>query len=165
MKKNLAIIVEDNTICIDGRCLSISENINFGLECNIHAIQWNEIEKKGHIEYKEKIPNKIITNIEKYKFVIDLYYAEIEKQKENQKQQAEELELNINWEELFKKIRTSKLYESDWTQLADNNLSESQKESWKKYRQDLRDLPNKVTDYKTLCKDLNYKDWPTTPIN
>lgn len=36
--------------------------------------------------------------------------------------------------------RNALLKESDWTQLSDNALSETQKEKWAQYRQSLRDI-------------------------
>lgn len=162
--KNLSVIVDDNTICIDGKCIELKNNINLGLENNIHAIQWDEIAKKGHVEYKEKIPNKIISDIEKYKFLINLYYNEIKLRQELKEKEAKEIELNTDWESIFKNIRSGKLYESDWTQLPDVNLTESEKESWKIYRQQLRDLPDSITDYKLMVNEPNNEYWPQPPI-
>ena len=39
-----------------------------------------------------------------------------------------------------KSRRNALLSQSDWTQLPDNNLSDEEKESWKVYRQQLRDI-------------------------
>lgn len=39
--------------------------------------------------------------------------------------------------------RNSLLSISDWTQLLDCPLSKKEQDSWKRYRQELRDLPNK----------------------
>ena len=38
-------------------------------------------------------------------------------------------------------MRNGLLRESDWTQFTDSPLSESKKNEWKIYRQELRDLP------------------------
>lgn len=40
--------------------------------------------------------------------------------------------------------RSRLLMESDWTQLASSNLSESKKVEWESYRQALRDLPANI---------------------
>lgn len=37
--------------------------------------------------------------------------------------------------------RNSALTKSDWTQVSDNALSEVEREAWRVYRQQLRDLP------------------------
>jgi hypothetical protein len=52
--------------------------------------------------------------------------------------------------------RNKLLAESDWTQLADVNLSPEQKEAWKIYRQTLRDFPE-------TCDPFN-PAWPVPPI-
>ena len=43
------------------------------------------------------------------------------------------------WNEI-REIRTEMLKECDWTQLSDVNLSEEEKETWREYRQALRDI-------------------------
>jgi len=43
------------------------------------------------------------------------------------------------WNEI-REIRTEMLKECDWTQLSDVNLSEEEKETWREYRQVLRDI-------------------------
>lgn len=48
------------------------------------------------------------------------------------------------------------LKDSDWTQMPDSPLSESEKESWKTYRQELRDVPQQRGF-------PEYVDWPEEP--
>lgn len=60
------------------------------------------------------------------------------------------------WEKIREK-RNQKLTESDWTQLLDSPLSDSQKNIWSKYRQNLRDLPSTIKDPK---EDIT---WPSIP--
>jgi len=43
------------------------------------------------------------------------------------------------WNEI-REIRAEMLKECDWTQLSDVNLSEEEKETWREYRQVLRDI-------------------------
>lgn len=59
----------------------------------------------------------------------------------------------------IRKKRNDLLAQSDWTQLQDvqSILSEEQKYRWKKYRQDLRDLPAKYSDINN--KPFNV-EWP-----
>lgn len=52
--------------------------------------------------------------------------------------------------------RTFKLYTCDWTQLADAQLGQAQKNRWNKYRQDLRDI-SKQKDFPRNIK------WPEEP--
>lgn len=56
------------------------------------------------------------------------------------------------WNEI-REIRTQMLKECDWTQLSDVNLSEEEKETWREYRQALRDI--------TLQDDPFNIIWPT----
>jgi len=52
--------------------------------------------------------------------------------------------------------RNAKLSESDWTQIADSPLSDSDRAAWGTYRQALRD----VTDHAGFPFEIN---WPTAP--
>lgn len=52
-------------------------------------------------------------------------------------------------------IRAMLLNQSDWTQLPDSPLTESQKKKWAKYRQELRDITNKPLDENMV--------WPSPP--
>lgn len=54
--------------------------------------------------------------------------------------------------------RNQLLFESDWTQVNDAPFSESKKEEWKKYRQELRD----ITENLVVEIDMDIK-WPTKP--
>lgn len=49
--------------------------------------------------------------------------------------------------------RDKALAESDWTQMADSPLTNSEKQAWADYRQSLRDLPSKPKGSK----------WPDKP--
>lgn len=42
--------------------------------------------------------------------------------------------------------RNQKLLISDWTQMPDSPLTDSKKQEWATYRQQLRDLPGSYTD-------------------
>jgi len=54
--------------------------------------------------------------------------------------------------------RDSLLVESDWTQMPDSPLSDSDKTLWQTYRTSLRNLPNHAN-----WPDLADDDWPTKP--
>lgn len=56
---------------------------------------------------------------------------------------VEKLRQEITWDQI-KKERNALLLESDWTQLPDVNLNN--KEEWKIYRQELRNITNNFTD-------------------
>lgn len=61
-----------------------------------------------------------------------------------------------NWETVGRAIRDSLLKETDWTQFPDSPLTDKQKEAYKKYRQELRNLPKKYPDYDDVV-------WPKEP--
>jgi hypothetical protein len=52
--------------------------------------------------------------------------------------------------------RNQLLAESDWTQMADSELSDEKKTEWRTYRKSLRDLPATYTDPFSVT-------WPTKP--
>jgi hypothetical protein len=53
--------------------------------------------------------------------------------------------------------RNRRLAATDWTALSDAHLSQDRKDAWFAYRQELRDLPDLVTDPLSV-------EWPTSPI-
>lgn len=68
----------------------------------------------------------------------------------------------LDQEQLYQIIindRNSRLYFSDWTQLPDSPLSETKKEEWRVYRQELRDLTNNLTG----ITNLDQVPWPVPP--
>jgi hypothetical protein len=52
--------------------------------------------------------------------------------------------------------RNQLLRDSDFTQMPDSPLSQDKKDSWAAYRQELRDLPDEVTDPTQV-------EWPSVP--
>ena len=76
MKKRLTVIPSDKLICVDDTCITIDQDFPW-LENNIHAIQWNEEKKTGHIEYTDDTPNKTINNITKYSSALDIFNSVI----------------------------------------------------------------------------------------
>ncbi len=46
-----------------------------------------------------------------------------------------------NYVDALRQMRDILLRESDWTQFTDSPLSDTKKNEWKTYRQNLRDLP------------------------
>jgi hypothetical protein len=61
------------------------------------------------------------------------------------------------WLAIARWWRNALLNESDWSQVPDNSLSESQKESYRQYRQELREITESVTD----PKEIIFPDLPT----
>lgn len=75
----------------------------------------------------------------------------------------EELEMFRDYWEEFRSIRNALLRLSDWTQLPDVVLTEEQNNLWDIYRQQLRDLPQNISDPKPLLTDLQHPSWPISP--
>jgi hypothetical protein len=61
----------------------------------------------------------------------------------------------------IRRERSIKLMQTDWTQLADSPLTESKKQEWSVYRQQLRDLPQNQPSLTSLEEVV----WPTPPTN
>ena len=59
--------------------------------------------------------------------------------------------------------RNRRLAACDWTQLADAHLSQDKKDAWATYRQELRDLPESVTDPTAPEWPLDPTQTPPTP--
>jgi hypothetical protein len=54
------------------------------------------------------------------------------------------------WLAIARDWRSRLLFESDWSQVSDNSLTEIQREQWKQYRQELRDITNNVSNPKNI---------------
>lgn len=63
--------------------------------------------------------------------------------------------LDASWVSL-RTDRNRRLAACDWTQLADAHLSQDKKDAWATYRQELRDLPDSITD-------PTHVEWPLDP--
>ena len=75
-------------------------------------------------------------------------------------EEVESYRLSLRTTSAYSNLRTQRnelLMRSDWTQLPNADLTESQKEAWETYRQALRDLPE------TMTEDLTYT-LPESPV-
>jgi hypothetical protein len=63
--------------------------------------------------------------------------------------------MNINWNTI-REIRDHLLKSCDWTQLPDAGLNEDQKELWREYRKNLRNIPSSFRSSTDV-------EWPTIP--
>lgn len=61
---------------------------------------------------------------------------------------------------VFKEQRKLILDQSDWTQIPDNSLSKEKREEWRKYRQALRDIPQRYAKADLTKVKIEY---PTPP--
>jgi hypothetical protein len=65
--------------------------------------------------------------------------------------EMDELEVTTDeWWTVARWWRNVLLKESDWSQVSDNSLSEIQRESWRQYRQELRDITDSVSNPKNI---------------
>jgi hypothetical protein len=65
----------------------------------------------------------------------------------------------------FRNTRNNLLLASDWTQLANSPLTDSEKLAWESYRQELRDSPETIDSslWESMMFDENNLNWPTEP--
>jgi hypothetical protein len=61
------------------------------------------------------------------------------------------------WLAMARLWRNALLNESDWSQVSDNALSEIQREQWRQYRQELRNITDSVSN----PKDIVFPDMPS----
>jgi len=69
--------------------------------------------------------------------------------------------LDAAWTQL-RAERNARLAATDWTALSDAHLSQDKKDAWFAYRQELRDLPDLVTDDQ-VTSSANSVPWPLDP--
>jgi hypothetical protein len=72
-------------------------------------------------------------------------------------------QLDAAWASL-RSQRNARLAATDWTQLADAHLSQEKKDAWAAYRQELRDLPDELTDPLAVEWPLDPTQIPPTPV-
>jgi len=71
--------------------------------------------------------------------------------------------LDAAWTQL-RAERNARLAATDWVALADAHLSQDRKDAWFAYRQELRDLPDLVTDSMLVATSLSDSvPWPLDP--
>lgn len=157
----LTIIPSDRAVIVDGDGLLNIEQDWSWISEEIHAVQWYD--DHGHIEFVDTRPNQNIEELGIYSQALTIL--------EDEKNRLEQVRLDEEaareaardyWQEL-RQIRNYTLLQSDWTQLPDAPITEAKKQEWSYYRQQLRDLPNNITDPKPLVWDINHPDWPTKP--
>lgn len=164
----LTIIPIDGTVKKDGETYINLNLSSCAIPNDVHALQWADT--SGWIEYKSAlIDNEPITSLPDWATLcISVHEQQIEINKNI------ELEKYINFNtdsrlislsdgekyNIFIEDRNLRLQASDWTQLPDVQAihNQSWKDAWATYRQELRDLPTKVTDLHNIF-------YPTQPEN
>ena len=168
----MVYIYDDKSLQIDGESLFNIE-IDWMPE-NIHAVQWYGDEVGGEIEYKpvgsifgEKPPNERLIELGDWERLVTIFYEEKQKRLDAELAAQVAAEAARDYWQEFRAIRDGLLFQSDWTQIADVSLTEEQKIAWTIYRQELRDLPENITDPKPMVLAYYngeiHPDWPVAP--
>jgi hypothetical protein len=149
------IRVENNSIIGSPTDLPInSHNIS-----NFHLLSDDKLKEYGwypfEIEEVELLENEVIS-----KWDIIVEDRKVIRRPTKRTFTQEEIDtknqilLDQSWSEI-RNTRNKLLYECDWTQIPDAQISEENKEDWKRYRQDLRDVTNAQSPDKVV--------WPPKP--
>jgi vancomycin resistance protein YoaR len=150
----LTIIPSDKYIAVDSDgILKIQQDLSW-IPSNVHALQWYDT--WGEVEYNDGTVNEKIEELGIFEQAVTDFNNE-KKRIDNENAAIEAA--RDYWEEL-RILRNKRLSECDWTQVADVQLSDTQKTEWTLYRQQLRDLPENITDPKPLVLDANHSSWP-----
>jgi len=168
----MVYINDDKSLQIDGETLFDIE-IDWMPE-NIHAVQWYGDEVGGEIEYRpegnifgQKPLNQRISELGDWEQLVTIFYEEKQRRIDAELAAQAAVESARDYWEEFREIRDSLLSQSDWTQLPDVSLTEEQKIAWTIYRQELRDLPENITDPKPMVIAFYngeiHPDWPVAP--
>lgn len=163
---NITIIVEDGLISIDNTpLLGIPKQYLEWIPENVFAFHWYGDAGRGEIEFvsplgQQRPPNEIIYELGIWETAVTTYNEEIIRREDAKKFELEAIEASTDYWKVFNEIIFVKLMETDWTQVLDSSLSFDEKESWKEYRQKLRDLNNVVTNPKELVINENNSLWP-----
>ena len=136
----VTIVPADNIVNIDGNGIN-GVDLSF-IDPSIHAVQWYGT--SGLVEYKDVTLVNIIksthqeeiTDIAPFQMAID---AALAKKQENELKQEVVITSAMLSDQAYSK-RSFLLFQSDWTQLADNQLTQTEINLWREYRQQLRDI-------------------------
>jgi hypothetical protein len=127
----LTIVKSDNQVYKDGTCVMNLDLSSCGIPNDVWALQWDN--NSGWIEYSNGNPNEDITELPAWATACESVF-EAGLALENAEPSDEE-KIRAN------KMRAKFLLESsDWTQLADINITEANKAEWDAYRATLRGI-------------------------
>lgn len=136
----VTIVPADNIVNIDGNGIN-GVDLSF-IDPSIHAVQWYGT--SGLVEYKDVTLVNIIksthqeeiTDIAPFQMAID---AALAKKQENELKQEVVITSAMLSDQAYSQ-RSFLLFQSDWTQLPDNQLTQTEINLWREYRQQLRDI-------------------------
>ena len=136
----VTIVPIDNIVTIDGIVIE-GVDLSF-IDPSIHAVQWYGT--SASVEYKDVTLVNIIksthqeeiTDIAPFQMAID---AALAKKQENELKQQIVITNEMLSDQAYSQ-RSFLLFQSDWTQLPDNQLTQTEINLWREYRQQLRDI-------------------------
>jgi hypothetical protein len=79
-----------------------------------------------------------------------LFFSCFPEKEDKLNQEDESAITNEEWFAIARLWRNALLSESDWSQVSDNSLTEIQREQWRQYRQELRDITDSVSNPKNI---------------
>tara|TARA_R100000278_G_scaffold109214_1_gene86154 strand:+ start:2079 stop:2504 length:426 start_codon:yes stop_codon:yes gene_type:complete len=138
----LTIVADDKLVSKDGNAIGNLPLKDFPKD--VWAVQWDG--SKGTVE-KRDFSLTDITDITPY----NPWIAEYDKALAD----AAKVD-DADWEVIGRSNRDALLSQSDWVVLPDSPITGDKLTEWKTYRQALRDLPAKTTDWKAI-------EYPTQP--
>lgn len=165
----LTIIPSEGKVKIDDAVFSRMDLASCNIPQDVHALQWQDT--SGWIEYTSaEVDNLKIQELPEWANACIIEHGkqiEIEKEKELEKylnaNKTDNRFITLSEGEkynIFIEDRNLRLQASDWTQLPDVKASHDQawNDAWTTYRQELRDLPTKVTDLHNVFYPVQPKD-------
>lgn len=167
---NITLVAPDGVIGVDGNfLLDIDRSYLNWVPNDVHAFHWYGDALGGDIEYKmetpfgDKKPNERITELGEWENLVKVYNEELQRREDYRLAEIAYVEATRDYWQELRFLRDERLTDCDWTQLPDAQLTESKVGEWAVYRQQLRDLPQNITDPKPLVNDENHESWPVKP--
>jgi hypothetical protein len=166
---NITVVPSDGAIGIDGNfLLKIDPQYLTWIPNDVHVFHWYSDRNEGEIEFKAhpfdpKRPNERVTELGIFAQAITTFEEESLRREQQRLDELAAIEASRDYWQELREARNWLLTQSDWTQLSDAPLTEAQKIAWSDYRQELRDLPESITDPKPLVDDPNHPSWPIPP--
>lgn len=138
MNKDVIVVVPDRLIIVDGRGLKFDFTLPENMPIDLHALQWHD--GKGEIEV-------ITDNIQSNHRIIPTDYEHIVQPFVDLWDMQKIIEdapppppTLAEKQATIRQKRDKLLTDCDYTQMPDSPLSEAEKDAWKAYRQELRDI-------------------------
>ena len=141
----VTVVPKDKLLVVNGQALWFDYKVLDG----IHAIQWDGIEKAGHIEYTDRNHANFKFEEDKYEEIVAPFVAAWEAEKERLEAEAKAAEeariAEYNSEEArwgrLRMYRDAKLNATDFYIMPDYPIDADTLAKVQAYRQALRDLP------------------------